>query len=240
LQRSIPNHYATLGLDRRCTITQIRDAYRLFAKQLHPDLNHGSHEAGARTQTLNEAYQILSDPEQREIYDRELANAASRSLASKSNRNLAQEVHLRIEEFFRGTTREVRVNDPGNPDGPELYDLIVPAQTAPGTRFRLARDGGGFVTIRARAFPHFQFKMRGADLRCDLKINSKLASQGGEQMVKSVLGSMLRVKIPARVARGEVVRIAGEGLPKARGGRGDLLVRIMYRPEIRITRGASK
>jgi len=69
-----------------------------------------------------------------------------------------------------------------------------------------------------------------------LKISSKLAAQGGEQMVKGVLGSMLRVKISDRVERGEIVRIVGEGLPKPRGGRGDLLVRIMYRPEIRVVR----
>jgi DnaJ-class molecular chaperone len=43
------------------------------------------------------------------------------------------------------------------------------------------------------------------------------------------------VQIPPGVARGEVLRIAGEGLPKSRGGRGDLLVRIVYTPEVRIT-----
>jgi DnaJ-class molecular chaperone len=57
-------------------------------------------------------------------------------------------------------------------------------------------------------------------------------------MFKGVLGSMLRVKIPARVQRGEIVRLPGEGLPKPGGGRGDLLVRIVYRPEVRITRRA--
>jgi DnaJ-class molecular chaperone len=44
------------------------------------------------------------------------------------------------------------------------------------------------------------------------------------------------VPIPRGVERGEVLRIAGEGLPKSRGGRGDLLVRINYRVEVRISR----
>lgn len=242
MQRSSPNHYATLGLDRRCSAEQIRDAYRIFAKQHHPDLNHGSHEAVARTQAINAAYEILSDPERREIYDGELADAEKsvRSRTSKTDRNISQELLLPLEEFFRGTTREVRVSDPGNPNGPELYDLIVPAQTAPGTRFRLAREDGGFVTIRVKPFPHFKFKVRGSDLRCDLKISSKLATQGGEEMIKGSLGSMLRVKIPKKVARGEVIRIDGEGLPKLRGGRGDLLVRIMYQPEVRISRKSGR
>lgn len=235
---ALPNHYATLGLDRRCSAEQIRDAYRAFAKQHHPDVNPNSPEAVAQTQAINAAYEILRDPERRKNYDRELAESekSARSRVDKADRNLSQEVLLPLPEFFRGTTREVRVNDPGNTSGPEIYELIVPPQTAPGTRFRIRRDGGGILTIRVKPLPHFQFKSRGADLRCDLKISSKLAAQGGEQMLKGVLGPMLRVKIPKRVERGEIIRIAGEGLPKPRAGRGDLLVRILYRPEIRITR----
>jgi DnaJ-class molecular chaperone len=238
LLHSASNHYATLGLDRGCSEAQIRAAYRVFAKQHHPDLNRGSHEAVARTQAINAAYEILSDPERRKFYDEELAHAEKsiRLRVAKTNRNILQDLLLPLAEFFRGTTREVHLNDAGNPNGREVYELVIPPATAPGTRFRLRREDGGFVIVRVKPFPHFQFKTRGADLRCDLKINSKLAAQGGEQMVKGVLGSMLRVKIPARVARGEIIRIAGEGLPKPRGGRGDLLVRIIYRPEIRITR----
>jgi DnaJ-class molecular chaperone len=47
---------------------------------------------------------------------------------------------------------------------------------------------------------------------------------------------MVRVQIPPGVGRGAVLRIAGEGLPKPRGGRGELLVRIAYRPEVRTSR----
>lgn len=238
MQRSLPNHYATLGLDRRCTAEQIRDAYRLLAKQYHPDLNNGSAAAVKRTQELNSAYETLNDPESRAAYDAELsaANKASKSRVAKSSQNLTQDLHLRIEEFLRGTRREVRVNDPGNTEGPELYDLEIPPGTAPGARFRIPRSGGGVLILRAKVLPGFQFKVRGSDLRCDLKINARRAAQGGEEMVASATGGRLRVKIQAGIARGEIVKIPGEGLPKSRGGRGDLLVRIVYRPEIRITR----
>ena len=242
LQNSKPDFYATLGLDRRCTDAQIRAAYRILAKQYHPDLNHGSGDALTRTQTVNAAYKVLSDPQQRQLYDRDLATSdkAARAHVCKSTSKISQDLLLPLEEFFRGTTREVRVNDPGNPRGPERYELTIPPQTAPGTRFRVPREDGGFITIRVKPFPHFQFKVRGSDLRCDLKISSTLAAKGGEQMVKGPLGSMLRVKIPARVARGDIQRIAGEGLPKPRGGRGDLLARIDYRPEVRITRPSGR
>jgi len=236
------NHYAALGLDPDCTATQIRSAYRLLAKQFHPDRNPNSHAASAQTQTLNAAYEVLSDPTRRATYDQELATQSQATTPlrpGKISRHISQDLNLRIEDFLRGTTREVRVKDPANPQGQEIYELTIPPGTAPGTRFRLARPGacaGGFVQIRVKALPSFRFKVRGSDLRCDLKIKPQRASQGGVEMIPGVTGGMLRIAIPRGVARHEIIRLAGEGLPKPRGGRGDLLVRVTYRPEVRITR----
>jgi DnaJ-class molecular chaperone len=246
LQRAETNHYATLGLDRRCTAAQIRAAYRALARQHHPDLNPNSPAAIARTQLLNGAHEILSDPELRHAYDRELdapKKPAAPARTARGQRNIFRDVNLKLEDFFRGTTREVRVNDPANPDRTEVYELVIPPDTAPGTRFRLPRDGsfaGGFVRLKAKALPSFRFKVRGSDLRCDLKINPQLAAQGGVEMIRSVSGALLRVQISRGVSRGEVLRIPGEGLPRPRGGRGDLLVRVTYRPEVRILRPAGR
>jgi curved DNA-binding protein len=239
LQRTLPNHYATLGLDRKCSADQIRDAYRLLAKQFHPDLNDGSSDCVARTQALNLAYEVLSDPEKRQAYDRDVATAEkqSRKTAKSSTAiNVTEDLHLKLEEFVRGTSREVRINDPGNPNGPETYDLEIPPETAPGTKLRVRRDAGGYLIVRLRPFPSFQFKVRGSDLKCDLKISAKRAASGGDELVQGLGGIRLRVRIPAKVARGEIIRLTGEGLPKPRGGRGDILVRVMYRPEIQIRR----
>ncbi len=239
-----PDHYSTLGLDRRCTTEQVRAAFRLLAKRHHPDVNPDSPDAVARTQELNAAYEVLSDPARRRAYDQELHTAKSSDAAvraAKIQRNISQDVHLRIEEFFRGATLEVRVNDPANPDGPESYPLTIPPGTAPGTRFRLPRVAhvdGGFVQVRVRALPGFRFKVRGSDLRCDLRINARRAAQGGTETMPGPTGGPLRVEISPGVGRGEIVRIPGEGMPKPRGGRGDLLVKITYRPEVRISRSS--
>jgi curved DNA-binding protein len=246
LQASTPNHYATLGLDRRCTAEQIRAAYRLLARQHHPDLNPDSPAALVYTQELNAAHEALSDPARRQVYDRELdapKTPAAKTRPAKVERNLSQDVNLPIEEFLRGTRREVRVKDPANPGGVEIYELVIPPGTAPGTRFRLSRDephAGGFVTVRVKALPGFRFKVRGSDLRCDLKIKPERAVQGGTEMIRGISGTMLRVPIPRGVGRNEIIRISGEGLPRSRGGRGDLLVRITYRVEVRISRPARR
>lgn len=246
LQSAETNHYATLGLDRRCTDEQIRAAYRALAKQHHPDLNANSPAAVKRTQALNAAYETLSDPTRRRDHDRELDAPKQTSTArrpGKFERNVSQDVHLRIEDFLRGTTLEVRVKDPAAPAPIETYSLSIPPGTAPGARFRIARSEpfiGGIVTVRAKPLPHFRFKTRGSDLRCDLKIKHERAAQGGTEMIPGLSGAMLRVQIPRRVERGEIIRIPGEGLPKPRGGRGDLLVRIGYRPEVRISRASRR
>jgi DnaJ-class molecular chaperone len=241
LQLSLPDHYATLGLDRRCAAAQIRAAYRLLAKQHHPDVNGGSARAAARTRELNEAYEILGDPERRKDYDEQLAaQKKSKTRTTKAQPDIAQDIHLRIEELLRGTKLEVRVNDPVNQGEPEIYPLIIPPETVPGTRFKVAREVGGFVRVKVRVKPDFRFKARGSDLRCDLRIRAQRAAQGGSESVRGATGNFLRVEIPRGVARNEIVRIAGEGLPKPRGGRGDLLVRIVYTPEVRITRPSGR
>jgi curved DNA-binding protein len=240
LQFSEPDHYAALGLDRGCTAGQIREAYRLLAKQHHPDVNSASPNSIARTQEINIAHEILSDPKRRRDYDRARSKSRNSARSGKIKRNLSQDTHVRIEDFLRGTTLEMRVNDPANADGPETYSLTIPPETAPGTRIRVPRTFGGFLLVRVLALPSFRFKVRGSDLRCDLRITAKRATQGGDEMIAGISGARLRVKIPAGVTRGEIIRLVGEGLPKARGGRGDLLVRIIYRPEIKITRNTGR
>lgn len=242
LDTPLPDHYATLGLDRRCTLAQIRAAYRLLAKRHHPDVNGSGPEAAEQTRRLNAANEVLSDPARRRAYDRELSESEAApppTRASRIEKNIAHEVRLRIDEFIRGTTLDVRVSDPGKPNGAETYELTIPPETAPGTRFRIPRDepfAGGFVIVRVKALPGFRFKVRGSDLQCELRIDARRGAQGCTETISGATGRPLRVTVPRGVARGEVIRVRGEGLPKPRGGRGDLLVRVTYRAEVKVTR----
>jgi curved DNA-binding protein len=245
------DHYTVLGLDRGCTVEQVRRAYRVLAKRFHPDVNGGSAEAAERCRGVNAAHEVLSDPVRRRAYDRELESREftrphrQPGREGKIERNVAQDAFVRLVDFLRGTTLEVRVNDPANPRGTagaEVYRLEVPAGTAPGTRFRLERAepfAGGHVRIRVKPMPGGRLKVRGSDVRCDLRITAQRAKEGGMETVQGVMGMPVRVVIPRGVGRGEIVRVVGEGLPKARGGRGDLLVRVMYRVEVKVGRSGS-
>ncbi len=241
MENAEPNHYAALGLGRRCTAAQIRTAYWSLTKKHHPDVNPDSPEAVARTQALNAAHEVLGNPVRRLAYDRELdaATPPHERPISRIEKNISHDVRLRVEDFLRGTSMDVRVTDPANPRGVEIFRLEVPPGTAPGARFRLPREEpfeGGTVTVRVKAAPGFRFKAQGSDLRCDLRISAGRATQGGSESLQGITGAMLRVQIPPGVGRGAMLRIPGEGLPKPRGGRGDLLVKITYRPEVRTSR----
>jgi len=242
---SAQNHYDTLGLGRRCTTAQIRAAYRRLVKQHHPDVNHTAPEATRRVQALNTAHAALSDSVRRAEYDRELdgENPAGATVQGGRHRDIAQDVMLRVEDFFRGTSLTVRVNDPANPQGAESYELEVPPDTAPGTKFRLLRAedfSGSCVVVRLRVLPGGRLRARGSDLRTDLRISATRAASGGSETIPGANGRMVWVTIPPGVTRGAVLRVPGEGLPKPRGGRGDLLVRVTYRVEVKISRGAKR
>lgn len=64
------DYYEVLGVSRNAGPNDIKRAFRSLAREHHPDVNPGDHSAESRFKELNEAYQVLSDPEKREVYDR--------------------------------------------------------------------------------------------------------------------------------------------------------------------------
>lgn len=70
--------YSVLGVDRQARAAEIRGAYRKLALQLHPDRNPGNKDAEAKFRLVSQAYSVLSDERQREIYDRDTSRSSPR------------------------------------------------------------------------------------------------------------------------------------------------------------------
>src|ERR1700674_2114925 len=64
------DYYEVLGVQRSCSIEDVKAAYRKLAKECHPDRNPEDHTAEPKFKELSEAYEILKDPDKRAAYDR--------------------------------------------------------------------------------------------------------------------------------------------------------------------------
>ena len=69
MPQSKRDYYEVLGVNRNADEDEIKKAYRKLAKQYHPDMNPGDKDAEAKFKEINEAYEVLSDPQKRARYD---------------------------------------------------------------------------------------------------------------------------------------------------------------------------
>jgi curved DNA-binding protein len=140
------------------------------------------------------------------------------------------ELELSLEEAARGGRRAVTFAD-----GRE-YEVNIPPGVRDGQRVRLAGEGGegtgggpsGDLYLRVRIRPHPRFRLEGDDLHTDVPVTPWEAALGATVEVRTLDGRA-QVKVPAGSSCGRRLRLRGEGMPRPRGGNGDLYaeVRIM-------------
>jgi molecular chaperone DnaJ len=109
-------------------------------------------------------------------------------------------------------------------------EVAVPAGVADGQRIRVAGKGApganggspGDLYLRVRVAAHTRFERRGDDLHVDVDVPVADAALGGEVKVPTLKGKMLALRVPSGTQGGRIFRLAGQGMPRAGGGFGDL------------------
>ncbi len=197
------DYYKTLGIDKNASAEDIKKAYRKLARKLHPDLNPNDKDAHKKFQQVNEANEVLSDPEKRKKYDQYGENwkHADQFEQAKQQRQGSQG----FGGGFGGNDFGQYTYTSGNDsDFSDFFESLF--------------GGGGRRN---------QSKFRGQDYNAELHLNLTDAAQTHKQTL-TINGKNVRITIPAGVENGQVIRLKGYGSEGANGGpNGDLLITFM-------------
>ncbi len=212
------DYYKILGVDRFAADKAIKQAYRRLARKFHPDVNK-SKEATERFKKINEAYEVLSDPEKRKRYD---------SLGPDWRR-YAQAAAGPFEGFrvhFGG-----RDTDPGDLGGfSDFFRTIFgDVGVRKGDIFSSFEEESPGRHGRGHA-PEARGRARGQDVQAAIEVSLEEAYHGTPKTLE-LDGRRLEVKIPPGVETGSRVRVAGVGPSSTAGGEaGDLYLAVTVRP----------
>jgi curved DNA-binding protein len=175
------DYYKILGLDRKASEREIKQAYRKLARQYHPDVNPGDKTAEEKFKQINEAYEVLSDKEKRKKYDKYGDQWQYADQFEQAQRQQAPGW-----DFGGGGTRVYYTEG----DFGSLFDDIL----------------GGIGFGRGQTRPR-----RGQDLEYPVEVTLEEAYQGTTRTLSFADGKRLEVKVPAGVRTGSRVKLAGKG-----------------------------
>ena len=200
--------YEILGLKRDADEAAIKAAYRKLAKRHHPDLHPGDAKAAERFQELNNANDLLSDPERRARFDRGEIDAEGHEVPPRGS----------FYRDFRGAPGAERYAGGGFAGG-DTAGFTEDDIAEFFARQFAARHGGG------------AFRAPGADLNYALTLGFLEAANGTSRRVLLPDGRALDVKIPAGIEDGHTIRLKGQGRPGIGGGPpGDALIEVAVAP----------
>lgn len=199
------DYYNVLGLKKDASADDIKKAYRKLARKFHPDLNPDDKEAHQKFQQINEANEVLSDPEKRKKYDTYGEHWQHGEEYEKARQQQAQSGGF--GGGFGGFGGGASYSYSG--DDSEFSDFF---ESLFGNR-----GGGGARSGRSHGF-------KGQDYTAELHLSLKDAAETHKQTL-AVNGKNIRITVPAGIADGQVIKLPKQGGPGANGGPdGDLYI----------------
>lgn len=219
------DYYQILGVPRGASEEEIKKSYRRLAKQHHPDVNKGEKQAEEKFKDISEAYNVLSNPEQRKKYDM-FGDAAYGGQGFQGGAwNGAGAQGFDFREAAGGG-----MGDLGDIFS-ELFEMGGFRKKAYGSAGGSGQQSAG---RGARKGKFSREAVDGQDTYADVEISFEEAIEGSERKISIKRGEdveKLSVKIPAGVDNGSKVRVAGKGQPGFGGGKsGDLYMRVRVIP----------
>ena len=189
------DYYKILGIDKTAAPKDIKSAYRKLARKYHPDLNPNDKDANKNFQQINEANEVLSDPEKRKKYDQYGKDWQHADEFEKQKQYQEQSSASRGSGFSGGQSG----------DFSDFFESMFGGAAGGSSRGRQAR-------------------YRGEDFNAELHLDLIDASKTQKQTL-TVNEAKIRITIPAGIENGQTIKIAGHGGPGMNGGpNGDLYI----------------
>lgn len=193
------DYYKILDLKKDATTDDIKKAYRKLARKHHPDLNPNNEEANKKFQQINEANEVLSDPEKRKKYDK-----YGKDWQHADQLDAQEKQRRQYQSGGGGYTGNDYEGGFGGEDFSDFFSSM-------------------FGGARARSSRNSPFK--GQDYNADLQLNLIDAYTTHKQTL-TVNGKQVRINIPAGVENGQKIKLPGYGAPGVNNGPpGDLYIK---------------
>jgi curved DNA-binding protein len=209
------DYYKILGVDKNASDEEIKKAYRKLARKHHPDLNPNDKEAHKKFQQINEANEVLSDPEKRKKYDK-----YGKDWQHGEEYEKARQQHQQSQHANFGGGQQFYSEGFGDEDFSDFFTSMF-------------GSGGG------RRSGGSQVKYRGQDYNAELHLNLLDAAKTHQQTL-TVNGKNIRITIPAGVENGQKIKLKGHGGPGINGGpHGDLYITFVIADNPRFKRSGS-
>ncbi|MGX9985099.1 DnaJ C-terminal domain-containing protein [Soonwooa purpurea] len=198
------DYYKILGVDKNASQDDIKKAYRKLARKLHPDLNPNNKEAEKKFKDLNEANEVLSNPENRAKYDKYGENWKHGEEYEKAQK---QQQRQYSQNYDGGSFQGANFGE--NDNFSDFFQSMFGA------------SGGGFGrSSRGSA----SGKFKGQDIAAELNLSLRDAATTHQQTFE-INGKKVRITIPAGIYDGQQIKLKGHGNPGVNGGpHGDLYI----------------
>ena len=212
------DYYKILGVSKSASPEEIKKAYRKLARKYHPDLNQGDSQAEQRFKEVNEAQEVLSDPEKRAKYDRygQYWQQAAAGTPPGAGMGADFSQYAGFEDFINELLGRFGGMSGGMGNGTRTYSYSTGSP----------KGFGGFESAFGGGFPNIPE----SDVEAAITLTFAQAFHGSEQRLQ-LNGETIKVRIPPGAKPGTKIRLKGKGQTNPyTQQRGNLYLKVSLQP----------